>query len=190
MRLRRIICGAVAAALALAMAVQATTLRRMSLDELVTAASVVARVRCENNETRWEGGHIWTFTTFEVVETLKGHETNLPARITVRLIGGKAGHVISTVDGAPRFGAGEEAILFLEPTPAGEFTVTSWVQGTFRVRRDARSGRETVTQDTGGLSIFDPATKQFRAGGVRNLPMEEFRRRVAEAVARSERRQR
>lgn len=188
MRLRHICCVVLVAALVAATSAEATTLRRMNLDELVAAASGVARVRCAGNETRWEGGHIWTLTTFDVVETLKGNGA-LPMRITVRLIGGKAGHLISTVDGVPRFRVGEEAMLFLEASAAGEFTVTGWVQGTFRLRRDARTGRESVTQDTSGLSLFDPAARQFRAGGVRNIPVEEFRQRVRDSIARSERRQ-
>jgi len=112
-----------------------------------------------------------------------------PAQIVVRLVGGHVGHLTSTVDGVPRFRAGEEAILFLEPAAGSEFNVTSWAQGTFRIRRDIHTGRESVTQDTGGLSLFDPATRQFYPGGVKNLPLEEFRQRVAEAVARTARRQ-
>ena len=166
--------------LALALTAQATTLVRMDLQELAAAASLVARVRCVSSESRWDGEEIWTFTTFDVLETLKG---SAPEQITVRLIGGRVGHLISTVDGVPRFRPGEEAVLFLEPTRAGELSVTGWVQGTFRIQRDLHTGRESVTQDTSGLAVFDPATRQFRPGGVRNLPLEEFKQRVAAALA-------
>lgn len=161
-------------------AAQATTMLRMDLEQLTAAAGAVARVHCIESESRVEGGEIWTFTRFDVLETLKG---SLPPQVTVRLIGGRAGSVVSIVDGVPRFRPGEEAFLFLERTRAGDWSVTSWAQGTFRVRRgDDRT--ERVTQDTSGLSIFDPATRQFRPGGVRNLPVEEFRQRVREAVER------
>jgi hypothetical protein len=173
--------GLIALALA-AHPAHATTLRRMTLDELTAAASVVARVRCLGSETRFERGEIWTLTRFEVKELLKG---SAPAEIIVRLIGGRVGHLIATVDGVPRFASGEDVILFLEPTPGGELTVTSWVQGTFRVRRDPHTGRESVAQDTSGLAVFDPATRTFRPGGIRNLPLEEFHARVSEAVARN-----
>ncbi len=171
----------VAVMAALAPLAAATTLMRMNLDELAAAAGAVARVRWVAAESRWEGGHVWTLTTFEVVEALKGTP---PARITVRLAGGRVGHVISTVDGAPRFRAGEDAILFLAPAPRGEWTVVSWAQGTFRIARDA-AGRETVTQDTSGIGLFNPATRRFEPGGVRNLPLGQFRLRVAEAVRRN-----
>jgi hypothetical protein len=172
-------------ALALAGAVSATTLVRMNLDELVGDAQSVARVKCLSNESRWEGGQIWTITQFEVSETLKGAP---PRLISVRLIGGKVGSITSRVEAVPRFQPGEELYLFLEPNVMGELTVTSWVQGTFRIRKEA--GRpETVTQDTGSARIYDPATKAFTAGGVRRMPVSEFRQRVAEAVERGRGRQ-
>src|SRR5712692_10300982 len=150
------------------MAAQATTLARMSLDELASAAHVVVQAQCLESESRWEGGAIWTFTQFEVIQTMKGAA---PRLITVRLPGGRVGHLQSFVDGAPRF-------------QAGDFSITGRVQGTFRIHRDASTGRGSVTQDSSGFAVFDPATRKFRSAGVRNLPLEQFKQRVAEAVER------
>ena len=155
---------------------RATTLAHMSLTQLTAAAQAVARVRCISNIARWESGEIWTLTTFEVMETWKG---DLPARITVRLIGGRAGHLISRVPGVPRFAQGEEVILFLEPK-GEEFSVTSWAQGTFRISHDP-SGREVVNQDTAGYPLFDPVAHRYRSGGARHLSLEELRRQVLAA---------
>lgn len=181
MKRQRLLWMLVAAALCLALSGSATTLKRMDLDELTHTAQTVARVKCIANEARWEGNQVYTFTTFEVLETLKGSTLR---QIIVRLPGGKVGHLIARVDGVPRFVWGEEAFLFLEPTSAGDLSVTSWVQGTFRVRGDQKSGKETVTQDTGAVSIFDPATRRFKPGGVRNMAVEEFRGHVRGAVER------
>lgn len=180
----RWMCAALVAAL-LAGAAAATTLKRMNLDELAAAASVVARVKAISSEARWENGHIYTFTKFEVVETLKG---SAPRQVTVRTLGGRANGKTMRVEGVPQFAPGEETYLFLEPTAFGDLGVTSWVQGTFRVHKADAPGRpgqvETVTQDTGSVSVFDPATRTFSAGGVRNMPVAEFRQRVSESVAR------
>src|ERR1700740_2861888 len=86
---------------------QATTLARLSLEELAAASEAVARVRCTATESRWENGSIWTVTTFAVVEALKG---NLPAKTEVRLPGGRVGHLTATVEGTPKFAAGAEAV--------------------------------------------------------------------------------
>ncbi len=165
-------------------ALQATTLARLSLDQLAAAADNVARVRCVSSESRWENGAIWTVATFDVVETMKG---NLPAQVKVSLPGGRVGHLTATVDGTPRFDVGGEAILFLERSRLGNFTVAGWIEGTFRISQDPRNHRESVTQDSSSFSVFDPATRSFLTEGIRQMPVQEFRARVFTAIARQQR---
>lgn len=164
-------------------AIRATTLARLSLDRLATGSDAVARVRYAHAESRWEDGSIWTVTTFDVVETLKGQ---LPAQIEVRLPGGRVGHLTATVEGTPKFNPGSEAIVFLQWSRAGGFTVAGWVEGSFRISRDPRTGVETVTQDSSAFAVFDTATRTFHTEGIRRMPIGEFRARIAAAVARNE----
>jgi hypothetical protein len=181
MRIRMQISLIIAVLLSTAAAIRATTLAQLSLDQLSVAADAVARVRCAGVASRWENGGIWTVTSFEVVETMKGA---LPAQITVRLPGGRIGHLTATVDGTPRFHAGDEAVVFLERSRAGGFSVAGWVEGTFRIGHDPRTGRETVTQDSSTFAIFDTATRAFRTEGVRGMPIEQFREHLAGALTR------
>jgi hypothetical protein len=163
--------------------IRATTLERLSLDQLAAGSDAVARVNFVRAESRWDSGSIWTFTTVKVVETIKG---NLPGEIEVRLPGGRVGHLTATVEGAPKFHSGDDAIVFLKRTPAGGFTVAGWVEGTFRIARDPRTGNQSVTQDSSAFAVFDTATRTFRTEGIRGMPVEEFRARIVAAVARSE----
>ena len=160
-------------------AVAATSLEKMSIEKMAGAAQMIVRAQCVANAAQWEAGEIWTFTTFEVSESWKGAASQ---RVTVRLLGGTVGGVTSHVSGVPRFRVGEGVILFLEPTRRADFTVVSWQQGTFRIGRDQRSGVEIVTQDTATFETFDPATRQFRATGIRHMPLDDFRARVKEAL--------
>ena len=164
-------------------ALRATTLARLSLDQLAAGSDAVARVLFVRAESRWENGSIWTVTTFDVVETLKGQ---LPRQIEVRLPGGRVGHLTSTVEGTPKFYPGSEAVVFLQRSPAGGFTVAGWVEGSFRISRDPRNGIETVTQDSSAFAVFDTAARAFRNEGIRRMPIEEFRARIAASVARNE----
>ena len=164
-------------------ALRATTLARLSLDQLAAGSDAVARVRFVRAESRWENGSIWTVTTFDVVETLKGQ---LPGQIEVRLPGGRVGHLTSTVAGTPKFHPGNEAVVFLQRSPAGGFTVAGWVEGSFRISRDPRTGIVTVTQDSSAFAVFDAATRAFRTEGIRRMPIEEFRARIAASLARNE----
>jgi hypothetical protein len=171
----------------LAIAAQATTLEQMDLAQLAHAAQVVARVRCLNSESRRDSGHIWTFTRFSVVESMQGSPD---ATLLVRLPGGRDGHVVESVEGVPRFLPGEETILFLERTRlprqagAGDWSVTAWGEGTFRIERDARTGSESVTQDSSRIPVFDRATRTFRAQGIARMPMSVFRAKLAAAIGR------
>jgi hypothetical protein len=158
---------------------RATTLMRMSVAQMSRTARVIVRARCLGNSVSWDAGEIWTFTSFDVEEVWRGYA---PARVVVRLLGGRLGNVTSSVSGIPRFRAGEEVVLFLEPTPRGDFSVVSWEQGTFRIRPDPRTGEESVVQDTASFATFDPATHRFQTAGIRGLSLESFRARVDAAL--------
>ncbi len=171
------------AALSTASPLRGTTLERMSLDQLARAADVIVRARYISSSSRWENGSIWTFSEFGLVERFKGSP---PQRIRVRVPGGRVGHISMRVEAAPQFRAGDDAVLFLEAAADGSYGVTAWAEGTFRVRQaSASSAQAFVTQDSGALSVFDPATRQFRSEGTHNLPWEEFRRRLVNAVSHS-----
>ncbi len=157
----------------------ATTLARLSFEELAARADVIVRARCLSSESRWERGEIWTFSQFEVLGAPKGL---VPGLITVRTLGGRAHGFVSVVEDVPRFVPGEETYLFLVPSRASAFQLLGWAQGTFRIRRDPRSGRENVTQDSAALAVFDPESRAFRHHGIRNLSVEKFEERLRAAL--------
>jgi hypothetical protein len=158
---------------------RATTLARMTLSQLASAAQVIARVRCTGALSRRDAGSIWTFTNFTVEETFKGAPG---ADITIRLPGGRDGHTLETVEGAPRFAPGDEAIVFLERTRSGDWSISAWAEGTFRIERESQTGEPTITQESSGMAVFDPASRTFRSGGVAHMPLAEFRARLDAAL--------
>jgi hypothetical protein len=162
--------------------ISATTFARMSISTIARTAELIVRGRCISNAAAWDAGEIWTFTTFMIEETWKGAPTGAASQLNVRLLGGSLGNVASTVSGIPRFRPGEEAILFLEPNARGGFSIVSWAQGTFRIRREIRSGQEIVIQDTAAFDRFNPASRQFESVSVRNQPIESFRAQVQSAL--------
>jgi hypothetical protein len=179
----RVSAFACAIALTTCIPASATTLMRMSVAQMAQRAPLIVRVRCVANRTGWDAGEIWTFTTFDVLEVWRNASQQLiPGRIGVRLLGGTAGNLTSLVSGIPRFAPSEEAIVFLEPTPRGDYSVLSWQQGTFRIRRDAHSGIATVTQDTASTPTFDPVIRRFVIDGVRSRKLTAFHADVANAL--------
>jgi hypothetical protein len=166
---------ALMAALLVSAHARGTTLKHMSVAQMTGAADVILRAQCLGSTTGWDAGEIWTFTAFENEEAWKGE---VGPRVTVRLLGGRAGNLTSSVAGVPRFHAGEEVVLFLETTGRGDYSIVSWVQGTFRIQRDRQTGGESATQDTTDFATFDPSTRRFQANGFRNMPLGALRARV------------
>ena len=155
----------------IAIAAHATTLARLQFYQLVKDSSAIARLRCFGAQTRLENGEIWTDSVFEVMQFDKGY---LPSHIVVRTPGGVYQHLHSHVDGVPEFHPGEEVFLFLTGHPGVPFRIVGWTQGTFRIRRNAFNGLETVTQDSAGVPVFDPQTKQFVKTGIKDLRIDLF----------------
>lgn len=163
-----------------AVVANATTLARLSFEDLARQSVAIARLRCLGSESHWNGGEIWTETKFEIVERHKG---GLEQFVTVRMLGGRAGHYYSRVDGVPTFRAGEEVYLFLWGRAGEPYRVLGWSQGTFRIARDAQTGRERVTQES-AFGKFDPQTRMFRADGIRGMELSAFRKKLQQAIER------
>lgn len=165
--------------LLLAIVARATTLARLSFDELAEKATAIVHVRCLDSASAWRNGEIWTDTEFEVLGQSKG---TAPGMLRISLPGGKVAHIQSRVDGVPNFREGEEAYLFLWNAAGKEPQILGWAQGTFRISQDTNTGLQRVTQDSAMMPVFDPATKQFRHGGVRNLPLALFQLKLKRAL--------
>jgi hypothetical protein len=154
-----------------------TTLAHMSVAQMTQTAQDVIRARCVENSVRWDQGEIWTYTTFAVEEIWKGPlDPVFNQSLTIRLLGGTVGHFTSNVSGIPRFSPGEEVVLFLEPTGRqGLYSVVSWLQGTFRVHEDLRTGQVSAVQDSASFETFETSTQKFRESGLRNIRIEDLR---------------
>ncbi len=113
------------------LSINATTVKRLDLDGLVSGAHeiVVGSVRASESYWSQDGRLILTRHTIEVSETLKGAGDQT---IEVTTIGGTMGDLTLYVAGMPVFEPGEETVVFVEA--AGPFrTVVGLGQGKFSV---------------------------------------------------------
>jgi len=157
----------------------ATTLARMSVRELAQQSTYIARVRCVTAVTMADMNLVWTVSTFEVAEAWKGTP---PPRFTVRLPGGVAAGLRVRVEGAPRFSAGEDLVLFLAEGRGRQMNIVSWAQGTFRIRKNLRTAVELAVQDTAGLQLLDARSGARTEGERRQLSLASLRASVAHAL--------
>src|SRR5262249_50947247 len=105
----------------------------------------------------------------------------------IEMPGGTLGHLHSHVDAVPSFRPGEEAYLFLWMSPAGQYRLLGWGQGTFRITRDDFSGMQSVTQDSASTPVFNPASRKFEREGIRRLPLTVFQAKLRHALENPQR---
>jgi hypothetical protein len=151
-------------ALLLTAGAMATTVIPMSVEELTRSASHIVEARALSARSEWNPQHslIYTYTTFQVTRGLKGA---VAQTITVKQLGGSAGGYTQKVSGVHHAPPGEEALLFLRPSEAGDgtYVVVGLAQGNFRVFRGSNGGT-MVSNRIGGAHAL------AREGG----PVTEF----------------
>jgi hypothetical protein len=152
----------VALLLACALAARATTVIPMSVEELTRSASEVVEARALNSRSAWNPQHtlIYTYTTFQVTRALKGAAAQT---MTVKQLGGSAEGYTQKVSGVHHAQAGEDALLFLRPSVAGDgtYVIVGLVQGNFRMFR-AGTGQTMVSNGiTGAKAAQGGAVSEF-----------------------------
>lgn len=151
--------------------VQATSVQRLSLDELVAKASTIveADIVAARTYRTPDGKLILTSYTATVQENMKGAPVS---SITVTTVGGRIGSTVLHVSGMPVFQPGDKAILFLEKSGAYS-TIVGLNQGKFSILNGE------VANDLAGLSFPDGQTgKQVR------MPLNEFKRQLKLRLSR------
>lgn len=131
----------------------AATLRALKLADLVRGADVIFVGTAVSSVSAWNADHsrIYTRTTFQVEEYLKGHAGET---IAIETLGGGVGGIGMRVPGMPTFNVKQKHLLFVRTgRVTGTHRVLGWAQGDFRVHRDPRTRRETVSRDLAGVSL-------------------------------------
>jgi hypothetical protein len=132
----------------------ATTMRGLSLSNLVTEADAVVLGRALAIETLENSrGRIFRQVSFQVDSYILGQG---PATVVVRLLGGRIGRRAVAVSGEAELTVGQEAVLFLERRPRAEegYVVLGMTQGMFRVIADQRTQERFAARELGDLHLL------------------------------------
>jgi PKD repeat protein len=166
--------------LALAGSASATTIvmpddaQLIAKSPLIVEGEVVATAPVESD------GKIWTETTVAVSRTWKGSASS---SVTIREIGGIVGDRITKIFGAPEYTAGEHVLLFLTPTPRGDYQTIDLFAGKFTEEQMLDGRRLWSRHDEAAEAVLLDAA--FRPIHARNVQREAagFERFVADRVA-------
>jgi hypothetical protein len=128
----------VALGLALVCSAKATSVPRISFEELTDKSEVIASGQVTRSWSDWDPTHkyIWTHYELTVANMYKGQATHT---VVISEPGGVVGNIGMQVAGSVVYQAGNSVLVFLERMPNGYLRTTGWGQGQYRV-----DGRGTV----------------------------------------------
>jgi len=167
--MRRVrILAACALCLTLRPFLSATMIVPISVEELTRRASDVVEATAINSWSAWNPQHtlIYTYTQMQVTQSLKGNSQTF----TIKQIGGKVGDVTQKVAGVRHFQSGEQAMLFLRRSDAGDRThvIVGLIQGNFRIARSA-NGEMVASNGVSGVHSLQQGKVEHYAGSTMRL---------------------
>jgi hypothetical protein len=161
-----LVVGALCAPLLTATA-HATTLQRLDVPALVQRAEVVVRGQVTSVSTSLERGKVYTTVQIKVEQALKGAPGD---SVTLRLIGGRHGDLVTLVHGQPQFRQDERVVVFLERSrPERPFVVTGMTQGKFRVTEDKDGKTRWASAELGEVNLVEPTLHTPQSGDAGSL---------------------
>lgn len=173
-RVRRVLCGVMALAMAasLATSASATTLRRMDVEELVASNRTVVVGQVTDARSYWnkDKTFILTDVRISVNEVVKGNLQD--QEITVTIMGGRVGEVTTLIMGGPELIPGKSYLLFLneEQLPGKKAqTVRDLCQGAFDLVI-GKDGLRAVSQANRHPLVPDRLGYIDAPGGVEGMP--------------------
>jgi hypothetical protein len=154
----------------------ATTVAKLSLEQLVQGADLIVQGQVQSVYSQWDRERrlVFTYVSIRVEDPLKGERRQ---SVLIRQIGGTAGTIQMSVAGMPQFKSGERALVFLKRQDATTFQVVGMNQGLYRIVEDS------AVSNSSGLDLLDTKTGEITKPriGVR-APLEQLKTRIRELI--------
>lgn len=182
--------GTLLAVTLLAAPLAATTLVKMSHEDLARSAELVLTGRCTQVESTWVGRSLVTVATVQVTDAWKGAPGST---VTVVLPGGSDTRgrvpIAQTWPDAPRLTPGQDAVLFLNRRAdvAQGFAVTGYSQGAFAIVTSPQ-GQKMITRDLRGVKLAEDG--KVVQGGAVVTSLAEFKSEIQGFLKNVDREQR
>ncbi len=175
-----IISAALMVLLSLAVAVQAASVVKLALPDLVKQSQAIVIGKVSDVSSAWaeDRRQIFTTITVNVSENLKGSSGH---SVTFTQLGGVVGDTRVSVAGTPVFTPGSEVLLFLSGDPSGYFPTVGMGQGKFDITTDQRSGAKTVINNVLGLQ--SPTGTPLNSSETTRMTLNQIKTSVARALS-------
>jgi hypothetical protein len=143
--------------------VSATTLAKLSLDDMIQRSSAIVRGQVLSTAAIQQGPVIFTTYQFKVSEQLKG---SLNGVVTVVVWGGQLNGVRQSFPGAPKLDVGGQYAIFVWTSPSGLNHIIGLSQGLFNLTADAQ-GNLILTRGPIQAELVDASGKPVNSTSVR-----------------------
>ncbi|MBM3788050.1 MAG: hypothetical protein FJW30_27200 [Acidobacteria bacterium] len=154
----------------------ATTLEKLSLDEMTAKSTAIVRGRVSFSHVAKVGRVYYTHYSVQVLERFKGAPSG-----TVVLPGGRIGNSEQTFAGVPSLGNTNELILFLWTSKTGLTHIIGLSQGILQVSKDA-AGQTILSREAIRENLVDPRTGRATEDGGIRMTMGDFQGRMRGAI--------
>jgi hypothetical protein len=173
---RTILGRAVALVITLLPAVRATTIPRLTFEQLTDASEVIASGDITQSWTAWDSEHkyIWTHYRLTVTDTARGSRVS---SVEFAEPGGAVKDALMQIPGTVTYGVGEHVVVFLARMPNGYLRTAGWAQGKYSLddkgRLHSHAGISPETID----ATAAPAGTSLQT--VEGISFAELKQRVA-----------
>jgi hypothetical protein len=173
------ICPIFAAVLLAVSPIGATTLLKLSLDEMIQQSTSIVRAKITGSYTAPLGRDVYTYYQVQILETLKAGGT---AATVVAVPGGTAKGVRQMAAGAPTLNAGQEYILFLWTSRSGMTQIIGLSQGLF-VAMQSEAGDTVLVRPAASELMLDQAGRVVADHGV-TMKLADLKTEIQKALGK------
>lgn len=167
---------------------EATTLQKLSLDDMIQQSTAIVRARVTGSRTAQRGANIYTYYRLHVLEAAKsprpgaGVESSGQGNdIEVAVSGGTLNGLHQMAIGSPELTQGSEYVLFLWTGKSGLTQIIGLSQGLFAASKDA-SGQIRLNRAAGDEPMLDQSGRMVPAEPV-SLNWSDLRSRIHRELA-------
>ncbi|MDP9171627.1 MAG: hypothetical protein M3N54_13500 [Acidobacteriota bacterium] len=123
--------------LILTLTLSATTIPRLTFEQLTDASDLIASGRVTQSWGAWDSEHkyIWTHYLLSVSETARGASA---ASVEFAEPGGTVGDASMMIAGSVVYKVGADVVVFLSRMPNGYLRTTGWAQGKYALDTNGR----------------------------------------------------
>lgn len=158
----------------------ATTLEKLSLDDMIVKSTEIVRGRVTSVSSLRRGSLILTQIRVSVSERWKGPEA---ASVDVFLHGGTFQGLRQTFSGTPELKEGSEYVFFLWAGKSGNRQIIGLSQGVLNIQAPAKDSGAGLTANRAAIAgMIDSASHQEVQDAGLSIPVDKLRARVKQVL--------